>query len=161
MKHEELTRHLACIEDHLMRWGWEAWDFELTNTTHLYAPWSNPPITRAKPNDRLLAQYVLKNKTHHAVAFCIAELESENLDEIRDEEAFHKILAHFHATLQQLPVAMYTHRGWVWDWVNIAADEDWHEDDPHLSTPLDPSFIDELPKHSPMGSGESIILSSR
>ena len=161
MKHEELGRHLACIEDHLMRWGWDAWDFELTNTTHLYAPWSNPPVTEVQPDDRVIAQYTLKSRTRHPVAFCLAELESDRPDEIAGQEDFLKILAHFHATLQQLPVAMYTHRGWVWDYVNIAADGDWHEDDPHESVPLNPQFIDDLPKHSTAGGGESIILRTR
>jgi hypothetical protein len=144
MQHHELAKHLACIEDHLMRWNWDSWDFELTNTTNLYSPWSNPPIPQVQPNDRLIAKYILKNKARQPVAFCLAELESESLDEIKPEEEFHKTLASFHAVLEDLPVAMYTHRGWVWDYVNIAKGEDWHEDDPHLSVPLDPHFVDEL-----------------
>lgn len=146
MLNHELSKHLACIEDHLMRWNWDSWDFELTNTTNLYAPWSDPPFTEVKPNDRVMAKYVLRNKARQPVAFCLAELEAEKLTDIGAEEEFHKSLAGFHAELEDLPVAMYTHRGWVWDYVNIAAGERWHEDDPHVSVPLDLQFVDELVK---------------
>ena len=46
MQNHELARHLACIEYHLMRWGWDAWDFELTKTSHLCAPGETHPTTR-------------------------------------------------------------------------------------------------------------------
>ena len=146
MQHDELTKHLACIEDHLLLWHWDSWDFELTNTTNLYAPWSNPPISQVKPNDRVIAKYILKDKARKPVAFCLAEIQAEDLAEMKPEEEFHKSLASFHASLEQLPVAMYTYRGWVWDYMNIAAGEDWHEDDPHRSVPLDPFFVEELAK---------------
>ena len=144
MQHHELAKHLACIEDHLMRWGWHSWDFDLTDTTQLYAPWSNPPLSETRPNERIVATYVLKNKVRLPVAFCVAELEADRLDDIREEETFQKELAKFHASLQELPMAMYTHRGWVWDYMNMAEGEDWHEDDPHLSVPLDPQFVEKM-----------------
>ena len=54
------------------------------------------------------------------------------------------LLASFRATLEQLPLAMYTHRGWVWDYQHTARGSEWHEEDPHLSSPLDPTFVDRL-----------------
>jgi hypothetical protein len=144
MQHHELANHLACIEDHLLRCHWDSWEFELTNTTHLYSPWSNPPLPNVKPSDRLIAKYILRNRARHPVAFCLAELEEDNLPEIELERDFLKTLAEFHASLEQLPFAMYTYRGWSWDYMNIAAGADWHKDEAHFSVPLEERFVDEI-----------------
>jgi hypothetical protein len=142
MQNYQLAHHLSSIEDLLLQGDWHSWDFELTNTTNLYAPWSNPPLPDVTHSDRVIARYILKNKAGHPVAFCVAEVEAEDLQEIESEREFHKSLAEFHAALEQLPIAMYTYRGLTWDYMNIAADEDWHGETPPLSEPLNASFVE-------------------
>ena len=147
MQTHELANHLACIEDHLLRSHWDSWDFELTNTTHLYSPWSNPPLPEVKPGDRVIAKFILKDKARHPVAFCLAEIEAANPPYNRLEKDFLKILAEFHASLEQLPIAMYTYRGWSWDHLNLAKDEGWREGDPHQAMPLDEHLVHEMLTH--------------
>ncbi|NIP19465.1 MAG: hypothetical protein GWM87_15875 [Xanthomonadales bacterium] len=144
MQVHELANHLACIEDHLLRCHWDSWEFELTNTTHLYSPWSNPPLPEVQPSDRVIAKYILRDQARHPMVFCLAELEEDNTPEGRRDKEFLKILASFHATLEELPVAMYTFRGWSWDYANVGAGEDWHENAPYLSSPLEERFVHEL-----------------
>jgi hypothetical protein len=144
MQTPELARYLAGIEDHLLRCGWDSWEFELTNTTHLYAPWSSPPLPQVKPSDRVVAKYVLRDKARHPVVFCLAEFADEHLPDTPPEREFLKILASFHASLEELPVAMYTHRGETWDYVNLAGGEDWHTDEAFTPVPLAERCVHEL-----------------
>jgi hypothetical protein len=144
MQNYQLAHHLSSIEDLLLKSDWSSWDFELTTTTHLYAPWSNPPLPDVTHTDRVIARYILKNKDGHPVVFCVAEVETEDSPEIETEREFHKSLAEFHAALEQLPIAMYTYRGLTWDYMNIAADEDWHGEHPPLSEPLKAGFVEQV-----------------
>ncbi len=144
MQHHEMAQRLAFIEDLLMQAQWEAWDFELTNTTHLYAPWSSPPLPEVEPSDQVIARYTLKDNHRHPVVFCVAELVEHGRPGIRSEREFLRKLARFHAELEQLPVAMYTCRGESWDYVNLAAGEDWQGDALLLPKPLEEAFVHDI-----------------